>query len=96
MIQYWLMFSVFSVRLDPMQLLGGISVMFLIMALVPTFTFLTDLGLRWESSIQIMQLFSSNLVGIFAASLGIWFINLIIPALIWSLLNLKIKIFRFK
>jgi Lysylphosphatidylglycerol synthase TM region len=94
MIQYYLLFSVFGLHLSGMQLFGGISVMFLIMAVVPTFTFLTDLGLRWESGIQIMALFSSNLVGIFAASFGIWLINLIIPALIGSLLILGIKIFR--
>jgi len=64
------------------------------MAVVPTFTFLTDLGLRWEASIQIIQLFNPNATGIFAVSLGIWFINLIIPALIGSLLILRIKLFR--
>jgi len=95
-IQYYLMFSVFAVHLNGMQLFGGVSVMFLVMAVLPTFTFLTDLGLRWESGIHIMQLFSSNLIGIFAASLGIWLINLIIPALIGSLLILSIKIFRIR
>ena len=95
-LQYYLLFSVFAVHLNWMQLFAGISVMFLVMAVLPTFTFLTDLGLRWESSIQIMQLFSNNLIGIFAASLGIWLINLIIPALIGSLLILSIKIFRIR
>jgi hypothetical protein len=95
-IQYYLLFSVFGVHLNGMQLFGGVSVMFLVLAIFPTFTFLTDLGLRWESGIQIMQLFSSNLIGIFAASLGIWLINLIIPALVGSLLILSIKIFRIR
>jgi hypothetical protein len=61
------------------------------MAVVPTFTFLTELGLRWEASIQILELFGAGAVGIFAASLAIWLINLIIPALIGSLLILSIK-----
>jgi hypothetical protein len=77
-----------------LQLFAGIAVMFLIMAVVPTFSFLTDLGIRWEASIQIMELFSGNTIGIFTASFGIWIINLILPALIGSLLILRIKIFR--
>jgi len=95
-LQYFLLFSVFGVLLSWGQTFGGISVMFLIMAVVPTFTFLTELGLRWEASLQIIELFSANRVGIFASSLGIWLINLVIPALIGSLLILSIKLYRNK
>jgi hypothetical protein len=94
--QYFLLFSVFGVILTWGQTFAGISVMFLVMAVIPTFTFLTDLGLRWEASIQIIELFSANRIGIFAASLGVWLINLVIPALIGSLLILGIKISRIK
>jgi hypothetical protein len=93
-IQYGLLFSLFGVVLNVLQLFAGIAVMFLIMAVVPTFSFLTDLGIRWEASIQIMELFSANTIGIFTASFGIWAINLILPALVGSLLILRIKIFR--
>ena len=92
--QYALLFSVFGVELTAVEVFTGISVMFLIMAIVPSLTFLTDLGLRWEASIRIMRLFSSNNAGILAVSLGIWIINLIMPALIGSLLILRIKLFR--
>jgi len=95
-IQYGLVFPLFGVFLSIGQIGGGVSVVFLVMALVPTFTFLTELGLRWETSIQALELFSANTVGIFAASFAIWLINLIIPALIGSLLILSIKLFRNK
>ena len=91
--QYSLLFSVFGVLLTWEQTLSGISVMFLVMAIVPSFTFLTELGLRWEASIQIMEFFSFNTIGIFAASSGIWIVNLIIPALVGSLLILSTKLF---
>jgi hypothetical protein len=93
-IQYSLVFPVFGVILGAGQVWSGMSVVFVIMAIVPTFTFLTELGLRWEASIQVLELFSSNTVGIFAASFAIWLINLIIPALIGSLLILSIKLFK--
>jgi hypothetical protein len=93
-VQYSLVFPVFGVALSFWQVWGGMSVVFLVMAIVPTLTFLTELGLRWEASIQVLELFSSNVLGIFAASFAIWLINLIIPALIGSLLIVSIKLFK--
>jgi hypothetical protein len=93
-IQYSLVFPVFNVSLGFGQVCGGMSVVFLIMAIVPTFTFLTELGLRWGASIQVLELFSTNSIGIFATSFAIWLINLIIPALIGSLLIVSIKLFK--
>jgi hypothetical protein len=94
--QYYIMFSVFGVSLTLLRTLSCVSVVFLVMAVVPTFTVLTELGLRWEASIQVVQLFSGNTVGIFATSFGIWLINLVIPALAGSLLILGIKLFKSK
>jgi hypothetical protein len=93
-VQYSLVFPVFGVNIGFWQAGGGMSVVFLVMAVVPTFTFLTELGLRWEASIQVLELYSPNTVGIFAASFAIWLINLIIPALIGSLLIVSIKLFK--
>ena len=94
MVQYSLIFPVFGVDVGFWQAGGGMSVVFLVMAVVPTITFLTELGLRWEASIQVLELYSANTVGIFAASFAIWLINLIIPALIGSLLIVSIKLFK--
>lgn len=93
-VQYSLVFPVFGVALGFWEVWGGMSVVFLVMAIVPTLTFLTELGLRWEASIQVLELYSSNVLGIFAASFAIWLINLIIPALIGSLLIVSIKLFK--
>ncbi len=93
-LQYYLLFSIFGVVLTWGQAYAGVSVMLLIMTVVPSLTFLTDLGLRWEAGIQVIKLMNPNTTGIFAVSLGIWLINLIIPALIGSLLILRIKLFR--
>ena len=92
-IQYFLLFSLFGIALTGMQVFTGVSVMFVLMAVVPTLTFLTDLGFRWAAGIQIFQVLTTNIAGILAVSLGIWLINLIIPALIGSLLILRIKLF---
>jgi hypothetical protein len=96
LVQYFLLFSLFGMSLDLQQIFTGVSVMFVLMSIVPTLTFLTDLGFRWLAGIQIFQVYTANTAGILAVSLGIWLINLIIPALIGSLLILRIKLFQNK
>ena len=66
------------------------SVSFLVMAVIPTFA-IAELGLRGKVSLIFAGLFSANKAGIIFTTAGIWFINLIIPALIGSLLILSIK-----
>jgi len=94
LVQYYLLFSVFDIPLHPMQVYTGVSVMFVLMAIVPTLTILTDLGFRWFAGILIFKMYTTNTAGILAVSLGVWLINLIIPALVGSLLILRIKFFQ--
>ncbi|HJS56433.1 MAG TPA: lysylphosphatidylglycerol synthase transmembrane domain-containing protein [Chitinophagaceae bacterium] len=94
--QYFLLFQVFDVRLSVQEVFWSISVVFLVLAIVPTIALLTELGVRWKVSLELVQLFSNNMVGILATSLTIWIINLVIPALIGSLLILNVKFFRNK
>ncbi|HEY0678376.1 MAG TPA: lysylphosphatidylglycerol synthase domain-containing protein [Chitinophagaceae bacterium] len=93
-VQYYLLFMVFDVDVNWWQTIQSVSVLFLVLAILPSFTFLTDLGIRWKAGIEIVQLYSNNTVGIFAAAFTIWLVNLIIPALIGSLLILGIRIFK--
>ena len=93
-LQYYLLFTVFGVEVTWWQTLQSVSVLFLVLAILPSFTFLTDLGIRWKAGIEIVQLYSTNTIGIFATAFTIWLVNLIIPALIGSLLILGIRIFR--
>ena len=94
LVQYYLLFLIFEVDVNWWQTLQSVSVLFLVLAILPSFTFLTDLGIRWKAGIEIVQLYSSNTVGIFATAFTIWLVNLIIPALIGSLLILGIRVFR--
>jgi hypothetical protein len=57
------------------------SIFFLGMALAPTFGFI-ELPVRAELGISIFGLCTNNLLGLQAATLGIWLINIVIPAII--------------
>ena len=59
--------------------------------MAPTIGF-TELPLRATASVEIFKLYSPNILGIQAAALGIWLINLVLPAIIGSILILGIKI----
>ena len=95
-VQYYLLFDVFNVPLTFAQVIGTVSVVFLVLSIVPTIAVITELGVRWKTSVEVVQLFTGNITGILATSLAIWIINLVIPALIGSLLLLGLKIFPGK
>lgn len=93
-LQYYLFFQLFKVELNWWQTFWSISLVFLVLAIVPSIALLTEMGIRWKASIELVALFSTNITGILATSLAIWIINLVIPALIGSLLILGIKFFK--
>lgn len=89
-IQYWLLFALFDVHLQGWQVLWTISLAFLVMAVIPTIA-IAELAQRGKVVIALAGLYSSNELGMTFATAGIWFINLIIPAIIGSLLILRMR-----
>ncbi len=90
-LQYYLLFQFFGVTLGFGQAWVSISLMFLVMAVVPTIALFTDLGLKGEISLKLIGIFSTNGLGITLTTISIWLINLVIPALAGSLLILSVK-----
>jgi len=94
-VQYFLLFRLFGVNTGYGQTFYAVSVIFLVMAIIPTFA-IAELGLRGKVSLKLLQLFSPNSLGISITTATIWFINLILPAIAGSLLIVSIKIFKNK
>jgi hypothetical protein len=91
--QYLLLSQVFKVEADWIALGWLVSVMFLVLAIVPSIT-LAELGLRGELSIQLIGLISGSTIGILFTATGIWMINKVLPALAGSLFILGIRLFK--
>lgn len=89
-IQYLLLFSLFRVDIGWADGWWGVSVSFLILAIIPTFA-IAELAQRGYITQAIIGMFSSNLTGILLATASIWFINLVIPAIAGSVLILLMK-----
>lgn len=94
-LQYIWLLQVLGVELSLMQGYILVSVLFLLLALYPSFVLL-ELILRQQFSVMIIGIVSSNTLGIVAASTGIWLINLVIPAMIGSLLIIKVRLYANK
>lgn len=94
-LQYMLLLKVMQVEIAPVVCFCLLSVFYLLMAIAPTIGF-TELPVRAAASVQVLQLYSSNILGIQAASLVIWIINLVLPAIAGSLLIFGIKIMKEK
>jgi hypothetical protein len=94
-IQYILLLQVLDVEINLVQGFCVISILFLVLAIIPSFA-IADLGIRGKFSVELLTLYSANTVGIIGTTFGIWFINLFIPAIAGSILILSTKIFKEK
>jgi uncharacterized membrane protein YbhN (UPF0104 family) len=93
--QYYLVFNLFGVHVPIAETWNALGLVFLAMAVIPSIA-LADVGIRGEISIQIMGLFTPNILGIGLTSVTIWLLNLVLPAIIGSILILGIKVFKKK
>lgn len=94
-IQYYLLFRFFNVDAGWWQCLWAVSISFLILAAIPLPAF-AELPARGKSTWIVMQLFTPNLLGVTITAASVWFVNIIIPAIIGSLLIAGVKLFKNK
>jgi hypothetical protein len=91
MIQYILVFHLFNVDISIGYMICTMSVIFLALAVIPTIA-LIEVGLRGEISLRIIGVFTANGLGIGLSSVTVWFINLIIPAMLGTIFLLGVKL----
>jgi hypothetical protein len=91
--QYVLVLNFFGIYNNFLEISSLVSLLFLFLACIPTLVF-AELGIRGQLSVFIFGYISTNTVGLVAAALTIWLLNLILPALAGSLLLLNVKWFN--
>jgi hypothetical protein len=92
-LQYMLLLQVMGVNISLILSFWVLTIFYLTMVLLPTIGFI-ELPVRATASLKLLSVYSSNILGIQAAAFGIWLINLVIPAIIGSLLIFGIKIMK--
>ncbi len=94
-LQYILLLQVMQVQIPFAICFWLIAVFYLVMAVAPTIGFV-ELPVRVTASWTLLHLYTNNELGVGTAALGIWLINLVLPAILGSLLLLRIKIIKVK
>ena len=90
-LQFVLALSIFSDM--PFKLnFAGTTWIFLAKSILPTFNFLSDLGVREFSAVYFFDQFSVPLMPILVASFLIWMVNILLPTIIGAPLIWKYKI----
>ena len=94
-LQYVLLLQVMQVELAGWFCFCLLTVFYMVIAIIPSLG-IVELPIRLTAAWIIFKMYSSNELGIGAASLCIWIINVVVPAVIGSLLMLNLKFIKEK
>jgi hypothetical protein len=89
--QYLFLLKWMNINMPLADGFGMTALFFWILAVIPSIA-LTELGVRGQVSLFLFQHFSTNTVGILAATACLWLLNLIIPSIIGSILILRMRL----
>ena len=79
--QFQLIFLVFQIHLPLADSLMIINLIFLTKTIIPTFNFLTDLGVRQISALYLFDFYGINHSVVIAAVFSLWLTNILLPVL---------------
>lgn len=91
--QYLILLQWMNVDMPLIQGFFMSALFFWVIAIIPSVT-LVELGERGQVGLYLFHHFSENTVGILGATLGVWCINLILPAIIGSALLFRMRLIR--
>ena len=93
-LQFMLIMIISGVDLSLMLIFGGITWIFLVKSIIPSFNFLSDLGIREVSAIMFFETYLFDVSPVVSATLIIWIINILFPAILGTAFVFTIKTFR--
>lgn len=91
--QFFILLLVFGVEISYLDAIVLIMTMLFIVSIIPTIA-ITEIGVRGSVAIFLFGLVSLNTIGIISATLVLWIINLLLPALIGTFFIFSLKFFR--
>lgn len=91
--QFMLLLWLFGVKVPLLEGLMMVGLSYYVMTIIPTIA-ITELGIRGTVSLYFIGQLSDNVAGIVSASSVLWFINLVLPALLGVVFIFEMKFFR--
>lgn len=92
-VQFVLLLHVMQVEIASWLCFCLLTVFYMIMAIIPSLGFV-ELPVRVTTAWIIFKMYTGNELGIGTASMAIWLINVVVPAVIGSLLIINLKIVK--
>ncbi|UII24567.1 hypothetical protein LVD15_14670 [Fulvivirga maritima] len=89
--QFLILLNLFLPQLSTKIQFAGVTWIFLAKSVIPTFNFLSDLGVREFSAMYFFEKYQVDLSMVFSASMGIWLLNILLPTLLAAPLVFKAK-----
>ncbi|MCG8389656.1 MAG: hypothetical protein MJA30_29150 [Cytophagales bacterium] len=90
-LQFFLILDLLLPKLEPAIKFSGITWIFLAKSVLPTFNFLSDLGVREMSAIYFFEQFQVAVEPVIIASLLLWLVNILTPTLLSLPLIFQLK-----
>lgn len=84
-LQYVLLLWVFDIQANFFLLIAAIGTIYFVQTILPAITFI-EIGVRGNTALFFLGAFSTQKTGILLASFGLWGINLLIPALLGTII----------
>ena len=91
--QFFILLKLFAVDISYFDAIVLSMVMLLAISVIPTIT-ISEIGVRGSVALYLFSLVSANAIGILSATFLLWFINLLIPAIIGTFFVFTLKFFR--
>ena len=85
---YWM-----NIHIPVLPGLALAALFFWAMSVIPYYT-IAELGVRGQVGIYIFSFFSNNSLGVLIATISLWCINFVIPAVLGSLLMIRARLIR--
>ncbi len=92
--QMFLLFKIAGIALPDFVVYFGVCWVMLFKTIIPSFTFLSDLGIREFSAILFFESYDVMPVMVLSATLIIWGINILIPSILGAFFILQLKILK--
>ena len=92
--QFLILLYFIDIPLNSWILFAGITWIFLAKSTLPSFNFLSDLGIREFSAILFFEFYGVDLHQIVVASLTLWLINIVAPTVIGASLLLRMRLYN--
>lgn len=91
-VQFGIILALFLPEISLQLNIAGVTWIFLSKSILPTFNFLSDLGVREFSAIYFYEKYPVDLMAVVSASLTLWLVNILVPTIAGAPLTLKMRL----